>query len=155
MLQAAPVCLIHGFSWSPWSAPATIINIIKHAAIRTTSDHTSKLKKASSMSPFDRHFSLISLERSWQRKNTHGQKNNENGKTKTKRWSHFNLKTVQQCHWSAQGCEGFASTDWSQDIRLPAQVLIKTATVLISRGCFVEDGTKLFCIACRTCGMLN
>ena len=48
VIKKLPVCLIHGFSWSPWSAPAAIINIIKHAAIRRTSDHTSKLKKASS-----------------------------------------------------------------------------------------------------------
>ena len=38
-----------------------------------------------------------------------------------------------------------------QDLRLKAQVVIKTVDVVISRCCFAEEGTDLFISACRTC----
>ena len=41
-----------------------------------------------------------------------------------------------------------------KDLRLYAQVVIKTINVVISRCCFAEDGTDLFISACRTCSSL-
>ena len=42
----------------------------------------------------------------------------------------------------------------TKDLRLYAQVVIKTLNVVISRCCFAEYGTDLFISACRTCSTL-
>ena len=55
-----------------------------------------------------------------------------------------------QLDWS----ERCSSKSHNWDIRLYAQVVVKTVNAVISRGCFPEDGTDLFIGACRTCSTI-
>ena len=54
---------------------------------------------------------------------------------------------------------GLVCAPWNQiqrikDVRLYAQIVIKTVNIVISRCCFAENGTHLFKRACRTCSRL-
>ena len=64
--------------------------------------------------------------------------------------SHFTMLTKNP----ATGLALSKSIHRTKDFRLYAQVLIKTVNQVISRCCFVENGTDLSIRACRTCSTI-